>query len=199
MTPFNSLNRISSTPDSLLRSALIVAVIAALLLLIPLTAMLISSEAKWSLFDFIAAWTLLFGAGFSYKLAVRMLGGRSYRLAVGTAVGTGLFLIWSNLAVGIIGSENNPANLMYFGVLAVGIIGVVIVRFQPERMEYVMAATAVAQMLVALIVLLAGPRLTQNSPVTEILAVNGFFAALWALSALFFRYARSRQTEDSGK
>jgi hypothetical protein len=40
-------------------------------------------------------------------------------LLPGLAVGTALFLVWSNLAVGLIGSENNPANMMYLGVLAV--------------------------------------------------------------------------------
>jgi hypothetical protein len=40
-------------------------------------------------------------------------------------------LIWMNLAVGIIGSEDNPANLMYGGVLAVAIVGAFMVRFRP--------------------------------------------------------------------
>jgi len=32
-------------------------------------------------------------------------------------------IVWINGAVGITGSENNPANLLYGGVLVVGIIG----------------------------------------------------------------------------
>ena len=31
-------------------------------------------------------------------------------------------LIWINLAVGIIGSEDNPANLMYGAVLLLGLV-----------------------------------------------------------------------------
>jgi hypothetical protein len=39
-----------------------------------------------------------------------------------------MFLVWMNLAVGIIGSEDNPANLMFGGVLALGILGAFIAR-----------------------------------------------------------------------
>ena len=61
-----------------------------------------------------------------------------------------------NLAVGIIGTEDNPANLMYGGVLAVGIVGAIIARFQPHGMARALVATALAQALVAVIALIAG-------------------------------------------
>ena len=54
-------------------------------------------------------------------------------------------LVWINLAVGIIGSEDNPANLMYGGVLAVGVAGAVAARFRPGGMARALAATALAQ------------------------------------------------------
>ncbi len=50
----------------------------------------------------------------------------AYRFAVGVALAAAFLLVWMNLAVGLIGSEDNPANLMYFGVLAVGFIGAII-------------------------------------------------------------------------
>ena len=37
------------------------------------------------------------------------------------AIVAAFLLIWINLAVGINGSEDNPANLMYGGVLTVGV------------------------------------------------------------------------------
>jgi hypothetical protein len=58
-----------------------------------------------------------------------MTDNRAYRAAVGVAIAAAFILVWMNLAVGIIGSEDNPANLMYGGVLAIGIIGAVIARF----------------------------------------------------------------------
>src|ERR687893_678489 len=51
---------------------------------------------------------------------------------------TDFILVWMNLAVGVIGSEDDPLNLMYGGVLAVGIIGAVVARFQPDAMARAM-------------------------------------------------------------
>lgn len=197
MLSLSKLYELMKTPGSIIRSAAVSALLAAFILLVPLAAMQFTPEIKWSLFDFIAAWILLFSAGFGYKLVVRKIGSNAYRLAVGTAAFTGLFLVWSNLAVGIIGSENNPANLMYFGVLGVLVIGILITGFQPQRMLRILIATAVAQMLTALIALSAGKQLTQNSPAVEILGVNLFFALMWIVSALLFKYAGQKNAITS--
>ena len=45
---------------------------------------------------------------------------------------------------------------MYGGVLAVGIVGAIIARFQPDGMARALVATALAQMVVAVIALIAG-------------------------------------------
>jgi len=154
---------------------------AALLLLLPLLAMQITDEVTWTLADFVIAWALLVGAGLTYKLATRKAGNTAYRVAVGVAVATALILVWLNLAVGLIGTEENPANLMYVGVLAVGIIGTVIARFRPDGMARALFATALAQLLVGVIALFTGLGFT--------LILDGSFAALWVGSALLFRRA----------
>ena len=105
------------------------------------------------------------------------------------AVVTALILIWGNLAVGLIGSEDNPANLMYGGVLTVGIIGAVLARLQPYGMARALFATALAQLLVTVIALIAGMYRYPGSSVTEIVNLNIFFVALWVGSALLFRRA----------
>src|SRR3712207_1770656 len=92
---------------------------AAFLLLLPLAAMQVTDEVDWGKTDFLLMGAMLFGACGVYELAARMTGSIAYRAAVGVAVVTAFILIWINLAVGIVGSEGNPANLMYFGVLAV--------------------------------------------------------------------------------
>lgn len=56
-----------------------------------------------------------------------------------------------NLAVGLIGNEENLANLMYIGVLAVGLIGAAIARLEPGGMARVLFAMALAQTLVPLL------------------------------------------------
>jgi len=116
----------------------------------------------------------------------------AYRAAVGLAVATALLLVWVNGAVGIIGSEDNPANLMYGGVLAVGIIGALIARFQPHGMARALFATALAQALVAVIALVGGLGLPYSPPL-ELLGLNGFFIALFVGSTWLFRRAAQEQ------
>ena len=133
-------------------------VIAALILLLPLGAMQFTDEVVWDETDFAVIGAMLFGACGAYELAARMTGNVAYRAAVGVAVVAAFILIWINLAVGIIGSEDNPANLMYGGVLAVGILGALMVypRSKPHGMARALAAMALpsAQALVGVISLL---------------------------------------------
>ena len=58
----------------------------------------------------------------------------AYRLAIGIGLAAVLMLIWLSLGVGIIGKDGDPANLMYFGVMAIGIIGAIIKHLQPLGM-----------------------------------------------------------------
>ena len=83
--------------------------------------------------------------------------------------------------------------MMYFGVLAVGIIGAIVARFRPHGMARALFATALAQALVAVIALIFGLGLPWSPPV-EVLALNGFFVSLFVGSALLFRYAGREQT-----
>lgn len=112
----------------------------------------------------------------------------AYRAAISIALVAAFILVWLSLGVGIIGKDGDPANLMYFGVLAVGIIGAIITRLQPHGMARTLFATALAQALVTAIALIAGLGLPWSGP-AEILGLNGFFIALFAGSAWLFRYA----------
>jgi hypothetical protein len=172
------------------RSAVGVVFVAAFILLLPLLAMQITHEVAWDLADFALAGALLVGTGLMYVLATREARNIAYRAAVGVALGAALLLVWINLAVGIIGAEDNPANLMYIGVLAVGIIGALIARFQAHGMARALFATAFAQALVAVIALIAA----NIGSVAVILGLNGIFVALFVGSALLFRHAAPEQT-----
>ena len=116
----------------------------------------------------------------------------AYRSAVGVALAAAFILVWVAGAVGIIGAAGDRADLMYGGVLAVGIIGALIARFRPHGMARALVATAVAQALVAVIALTAGMVPAYNSAY-EILILNGFFVALWVGSAWLFRSAAQEQ------
>ena len=170
---------------------------AAFLLLLPLIAMQFTDEVDWNLADFAVFGALLLGVGLTYELAARRTGDIAYRSAVGVALATAFILIWVNGAVGLIGSAGNDANLMYGGVLAVGFIGAVIAGFRPQGMVRALFGTAVAQMLVAVVALIAGLGSTSQYWPLDILVLNGFFAALWLTSAWLFRKAeRERLPAD---
>ena len=154
---------------------------AALVLLLPLVAMQFTDEVNWTGTDFAVMGAMLATVCGTYELAAWMTGNRAYRAAVGVALAAAFLLVWLNLAVGIIGAENNPANLMFGGVLAVGIIGALIARFQPHGMARASVATALAQALVGVIALVIGS--------VEAVMLTGFFVALWLTAAWLFRKA----------
>ena len=159
---------------------------AGLILLIPLV-MTLFGGWQWGPGAFVFFFFLLFGAGLSYELVARKMSNKAYRFGVGLAVGTALILTWMNLAVEIIG-DDNPANLMYFGVLAVGIIGAASARLEPRGMARVLLAMALAQGLVPVIALIFWR--TNFAPgVAAVFGLNAFFAMLFVVSALLFRRA----------
>lgn len=110
----------------------------------------------------------------------------AYRTAMGVALAASLMLVWLSLGVGIIGRDGDPSNVMYFGVLAVGIVGAIIARLQPHGMARALVAMALAQALVTMIALSAGLGLPWSGP-AEIVLLNGFFIALFIGSAWLFR------------
>jgi hypothetical protein len=172
-------------------------IVAVLLLLMLMVAMQFTDDMNWDETDFLVLGAMLLAACGAYELAVRMTGNTAYRAAVGVAVVAAFILVWMNLAVGIIGSEDNPANLMYGGVLAVTILGGLIVRFRPHGMARVLAATALAQTFVGVIALMAGLGSTGANWPRVIVVLTSFFSALWLISAWLFRKAAREQTSVS--
>lgn len=171
-------------PKSIIR----VLLVTALILLVPLIAMQFTSEVNWTLSDFVIMGTLLAGAGLAYEFVSKKGSTIAYRAATMMAVGTALLLTWANLAVGLIGNEDNPANALYLGVIIVLFLGSIVARLKPKGMMYVLFATAAAQMLVPVIAMsIWKPEF--NYGVVAVLGVNVFFAALWVGSALLYRNA----------
>jgi len=170
------------------KSLLRVALATAFLLLIPLVAMQFSQEMQWDLADFVLAGGLLFGTGLAYVLVARMGNNGSYRLGAGVAVLAGLLLIWINLAVGFLGSEDNPANLLFGAVLAVASGGAMGARFRPLGMSRAMFAAALTQFAVPLVAaLIWKPEV--NMGMLKVLILNTIFAGIWATSGWLFRRA----------
>ena len=156
--------------------------VPAILLLVPLIA-----RFPWTGSDFVAMGVLLFGSVGTYEAIARTSSSVAYRAAAAVAVATSFLLIWINLAVGIIGSETNPLNLLYAGVLGAALLGAIVARFEANGMARALAVTAAVQALVGLVALFAAG--DEPPGMTGQVMLNGGFVALWLLSAALFRKA----------
>ena len=81
-----------------------IVVAVGLLLLIPFMAMKFTGEVNWIPVDFITAGVLLLGTGLAIELVLRNVKKLRYRLAICAAILLGLFIVWAELAVGLIGT-----------------------------------------------------------------------------------------------
>ena len=185
--------------NNLLKSAALIATVTGIILLIIFLAMQFTDEGNWNLFDFVFAGVLIFGTAFTYKLITRSKSNIAYRFAVGIALGTGFIIIWANGAVGIIGSEENPVNLVYYVLLLIGLIASFAVRFKPRGMSLTMFALAAGQALIAIVVLVWVIVQNEDFILAEFLRFimfHGFFVALWTGSASLFHVASKKLNES---
>ena len=160
---------------------------AAGLLLLPWVAMRFTKGIVWDETDFIFAGALIGGIGVTFELTVRTTRNNAYRAGVAAALAASFLLVWINAAVGMIGSEDNPLNLIFAGVLAIALLGAILARFRAEGMARAMMAAAIAQVL-------AGAVGTFTDVRGGIL--SAIFAAPWLLSAALFGKA---PRADSGE
>jgi hypothetical protein len=56
----------------------------------------------------------------------------------------------ANLAVGIIGNEGNPLNLIFYSILLIGVIGALWTRFDAAGLALTLRLMAAAQLLIAI-------------------------------------------------
>ena len=185
-------NLTSMSMQNLTKRLIVWAVAISLLLMIPLAAMQFTEEVNWDLFDFLVMGGLLFGVGLAYELVGRRIEKTAYRAAFGVGLVTAFLLAWVNGAVGIIGNEGNPANLMYGGVILIGVIGALFARLRSPGMVRALFAMAFAQMLVPIVALFIWPPQVASwgaAGVFGVFILNAFFAALFVISALLFQRA----------
>ena len=180
------------------RLRLVIWGIAALLLLLPAIAMQFTSEVTWDETDFIVMGAMLGTACGCYELIVRISDNRIFRAGFGLAILTSFLLVWVNLAVGFIGNEDNQANLMFGGVLAIVVLGSIAARGRARGMALVTPLAAAAHVLI-LGIALAG-NLGAGAPnwPRDVIGGTGMFVALWlAAAGLFHWAARSQAGHES--
>lgn len=158
------------------------------LLTIPAVAMQLTDEVTWSAFDFLIAATLIALVGLGIELALRTDRGIAFRAGAALGLLAGVLLTWANLAVGILGSEDNPVNLLFFAVVVLALGGAVAARGRAQVLSWVMAWTGLAQLLVPAIgfVIWSPP---VDAQLGLALLFNSVFAAMWLASAWLFRRA----------
>lgn len=154
---------------------------AACLLLLPLIAMQFTTGVNWSGTDFLVMGVLLAIVCGGYEFATRMSDSTAYRAGAAVAIGAGFLTIWVNLAVGMLGSERNPDNLLFGLVLLTAMAGALIAGFKPQGMARAMYAAAAVQAVMAVYALVGG--------YSEVVVHVGFFVLPWLLSAGLFRKA----------
>lgn len=163
--------------------------IAGAVLSLPALLMLLSEEMNWGPADFAILGGLLFGACGAYEFARRRTASPAYRAATAVAAVGALFLIWVNLAVGIIGSEDNPANLLFANVLAAGAAGAFACGGHPAGMARAMTAVAVVQVIVGLLAAASGMASDSAGGSGPVLGLTVMFASAWLLSAWLYHRA----------
>jgi hypothetical protein len=130
--------------------------LAAALFLLPLVAMQFTQEVKWTGFDFLVWGVMLAAACGAYELVARMSPNRHYRLGTGVSVATGFVVFWLNAAVGMVGDEGNPYNLVFLGAVALGAAIALVSAFRAAGMARALYAAAIVQGVAAAVALVAG-------------------------------------------
>lgn len=160
---------------------------AAILLLVPLVAMQFTPEVDWTAGDFVFAGVMFAIVGGTLELAVWRSTSRAYRAAVALALVAGFLHVWITVAVGIIGSEANPGNLLYLAVVAIAMFGSIVALGRPAGMAVAMGVAAAAEAAVPFIAFarVADPASDVLRP--EVAVITIVFTAMWLLSAMLFR------------
>jgi MFS family permease len=155
-------------------------------LLIPLWGTFYVDDWNWGWRGFAVAGAFVFGAALAFELAVKGMSNKSYRFAMGLTVATALVLLWMNFVLAV---DASLANFMYFGVIAVGLVGAAIARLRARGMALALAGMAISQILVPFIALVLRKTGVTPEAAVPVMGLNGAFFVLFVISALLFRRA----------
>jgi hypothetical protein len=165
------------------KTMLRVALVSLALLMVPLVASRVVEGWHWNAGSFVMVYVLFFGTGMAYAVIARKMGAWSYKAGVGVALIAGFALGWSNM-VHVADSEN-PANLVYYSVLAIGGVGACLARLEARGLARTLFAMAATLALIA-VMLPSGapPYLARNMAIG-----HGVYVVLFIASGLLFRHA----------
>lgn len=156
---------------------------AAALLSLPAVAMLFTTEVAWGPGDFMLMACLLGLCCGAIDLAVRRAPNRAYVGGVLVTVAGMFLLVWANLAVGLVGDEGNPLNLIFHAIPAIGVIGAFVSRWRATGLARTLRVMAILQLASLAVIPSGQPRL--------LIALGGFAIVWWAAARMFTAASRS--------
>ena len=163
--------------------------VAVAVIVAPLVAMQLGAPGVvWTLSDFIFANVLIGGVGLLFELAARASKSWPYRGGAALALATAFLLIWINGAVGFIGDEDNPANLVFIAIIAMAVAGAIVAGGKAHLMARAMTVAGVAQALVGIAVFAFNDGAEPPGRLGLLVLIE-IFAAMWLGSAWLFRRA----------
>ncbi|GAB4339876.1 MAG: hypothetical protein Kow0037_25380 [Calditrichia bacterium] len=171
---------------------LLIVLPTALILLIPLIATHYSTAFDWKPEDFLVAGVLIGGSLTVYRWLAGRLRNRMLKVAWMLFIFTTLLLIWVNLAVGIVGNEGEPANLLFYLLPLLGSIFAARVRFRPAEMARILRLMGIIQVMLGGMFYILSPQITSHGSPGHILLLSLFFATGWFGSAFFFHRGTNR-------
>lgn len=172
--------------------------VAAALLLVPLAAMQFTPEVQWTVSDFLFAALMIGGTGLLYETALTISGGFAYRAGALVALGTCFLLVWINLAVGIIGSEDDFRNAYYFCEVLLAAAASFAAALRPGGMMRAALAAGAFQALITALAFFDGWGAGEPPGPLALLGLNGAFVASWLLAAALFGRAARAEASTNG-
>lgn len=162
--------------------------VALVLLLTPLAMMQISDEWHWGVGSFVLAGVMIGGIGLLYELAERASGSRAYRAGAAISLLTAFLTVWTT----IVRDDGDGAAFLLL-VLAAA-VGAFTAWLRPAGMARAMLGVAAMQGLLGLAIATAPSTAHAVGGPVRVLLFNGFFAAMWLISAaLFFAAAKEER------
>ena len=151
---------------------------AVLLLATPFVAMQFTSDVAWTTADFLLAALMLGVFGLALELTFKFTSDSRFRTGVAFALAAGFMTIWVNGAVGMIGSEDNPYNLISSGIVVLVPIGSAFGGFRALGMARTMMIAAALQLAASALGAFTDPRGG---------VFSALFAVLWFLAGALLR------------
>lgn len=170
------------------KTMLRVALVALVLLMAPLVASRVVEGWNWGPAAFVFTYILFFGTGMAYALIARKMNAWTYKAGVGLALTAGFVLGWATMVH--LSETENPLNLVYFGVLAVGAGLAGVARLEAPGMARAMFAMA-ASLALAWVITQVLSSATAAGPVWNIGVMHGLFVLLFAAAGVLFQRASS--------